>query len=327
MSNWTTTEFNFVKSALSLLKSNHEDIQKDIAGMRKATNLQMENTVNSIKVQLENSINITLNENDIINSRMDDITVKSDLYSIQNMINTINTAITKQAEGINSVNGTIHTEMDVITTKLNEVNTRLDKSTVSIKTTMNMMNITQNERMENMNNVISERIDTAINLLTKNMNDAVNAMVDNVNVQLSMVINQTRGLIDFRDAQLRAASHSAFVLDKCKQYIAPGNDMFSWLVSCTRSLDGWLTIQRLIHFSVKHNIYLLVENYYKLGVISNFSLCHIFGKDCLLPRHLCNKCEYITFRRVDGFVSFARNWKDYTEGFGIWMETFGLVTK
>ena len=308
MSNWTTTEFNVVKSALTFLTSNHEETRKNITGMWKATNLlgksiyeEMTNSVNSVKVKLDNLLNITLNENEIINARMDDLTVKSDLYSVQNTINMINTSIAEHAGGINNVNGTIHTALDVVTIKISEViNTRLDNSTVSIHTTMKLMNNSMNERMknlnrgligridasinemkenvneniksqldnvtvqsdiiclettmdslnvrmENMNNAISQRIDTAVNLLTKNMNDAVTAMADNVNDQLSTIRNQTTELIDFKDAQLRGVSPSAFVFAKCKQYITPELDNFVWLVSCTQSLDGWLTIQRLIY--------------------------------------------------------------------------------
>ena len=110
-----------------------------------------------------------------------------------------------------------------------------------------MINSSLNVRMENMNNVISEKIDTAVNLLTKSMNDAVNAMVDNVNDQLTTIRNQTTGLIDFKFAQLLATSPSAFVFAKCNQYLTPELDIFSWLLSCTQSLYGWLTIQRLIY--------------------------------------------------------------------------------
>ena len=126
MSNWTTTEFNFVKSALSILTSNHEDIRKDIAGMWSVINLlgksisgQIENSVYDVNLKLDNSINITLNATKALNTRLDDVTVKGDIQTTMDMLNI---SMAELSENINSaVNGSVDPAINLLTKSINVI--------------------------------------------------------------------------------------------------------------------------------------------------------------------------------------------------------------
>ena len=240
MSNWTTSELNGVKSALSVLTSNHEKVGNDIAGMRnvikllgKSINEQMEISDKSVNLNLDNSINMTLHVNDALNARLDDI--KGDINSIQTTMDMMNISMAEQAVSFNEfVNESIETAINTITNKVSEaIDARLG-------------NVTNRRDINSIHTTI-RNIDTLI----KDMNEVVNAQLNNVNDQLTNVSNIVTITKESKSRQTEPIFGPCMRNINLDSGMTAEQAMFSTIesymyITCSPSASGWLPILRLV---------------------------------------------------------------------------------